>query len=45
VRSGTYDFKRPEWANVSESAKDLIRSILVVNPAQRLTIQQALSHP
>ena len=45
IRSCTYDFKRPEWNSVSEAAKDLIRNLLVLDPRNRFTIEQALSHP
>ena len=33
------------WSNVSVSAKDLIRHIMVVDPRQRYSLQQILSHP
>jgi calcium-dependent protein kinase len=45
VRAGTYDFNRPEWSSVSESAKDLIRNLLVVDVNHRISLQQALAHP
>jgi len=45
IRGGTYDFNRPEWNSVSESAKDLIRNILVVNTENRFNMQQTLAHP
>ena len=38
------EFPSPEWDNVSESAKDLIQKLLVVDPAKRLSANQALSH-
>jgi serine/threonine protein kinase len=38
------DFPSPEWDNVSESAKDLIKKLLTVDPAKRLSANQALSH-
>jgi len=34
-----------EWDSVSSSAKDLIQQLLVAEPEQRLTAQQALQHP
>jgi calcium-dependent protein kinase len=33
-----YDFDRPEWSNVSELVKDLIRLMLVKEPTERYTI-------
>jgi calcium-dependent protein kinase len=45
IRSGTYDFNRQEWSSVSESAKNLIRNLLVVNPENRYSMEQALAHP
>lgn len=35
----------PEWAHVSEGAKDLVRGLLVADPAQRVTAAQVHSHP
>jgi serine/threonine protein kinase len=35
----------PNWASVSDSAKDLIRSLMNPDPAARFSIQQALAHP
>ena len=45
IRSGTYDFNRAEWNSVSDSAKNLIRNLLVVNTENRFTMEQALAHP
>lgn len=45
IRTGNFDFKRAEWNNVSESAKDLIRNMLIVDSESRFTIEQVLSHP
>jgi serine/threonine protein kinase len=42
IRTGEYEFHEKEWANISEDAKSLIRSLLVVDPMQRLTAKQAL---
>jgi phosphorylase kinase gamma subunit len=43
--AGKYSFTSPEWADVTDQAKDLIRKLLVVNPEERLTVGQALHHP
>jgi len=40
-----YDFDDPSWDDVSESAKDLIRSLLVKEPSKRFTAAQCLTHP
>jgi hypothetical protein len=34
-----------QWAHISEPAKDLVRKILVVDPAKRLSCAQILQHP
>lgn len=39
------DFRRKPWPTISNSAKDLVRKLLVKNPRARLTAAQALSHP
>lgn len=45
IKSGKYDADDPVWDSVSAEAKDLIAGLLVVASSQRLTAQQALSHP
>ncbi|XP_053949521.1 MAP kinase-activated protein kinase 2 isoform X2 [Anastrepha obliqua] len=42
IRTGQYDFPNPEWANVSQAAKDLIKGMLNVDPTKRLTIDQVI---
>jgi serine/threonine protein kinase len=44
ILDGTFDFEDPEWEEVSEEAKDLIKSLLT-NENDRLTAKQALKHP
>lgn len=44
IMRGVYEFHADYWSNVSEDAKDLISSLLKVDPALRLTAQQALNH-
>nr|AGQ20411.1 calcium dependent protein kinase 2 [Zingiber officinale] len=39
------DFRRKPWPQVSDSAKDFIKKLLVKDPRARLTAAQALSHP
>uniref|UniRef100_A0A0G4FAM0 Protein kinase domain-containing protein n=1 Tax=Chromera velia CCMP2878 TaxID=1169474 RepID=A0A0G4FAM0_9ALVE len=45
ILSGTYTFYREDWKTVSESAKDLIRLLLVSEASKRITAAKALSHP
>jgi calcium/calmodulin-dependent protein kinase I len=40
-----YSFPDPEWTYVSETAKDFIRKLLVLDPKKRLTAEEALEHP
>jgi len=42
IRLGQYEFPEPEWAEVSNEAKDLIRGCLKTNPEERLTIDQVI---
>merc|ERR1712018_676043 len=42
IRSGQYEFPKPEWENVSKDAKDLIRGMLKTDPHQRLTIDDVI---
>eukprot|EP01001_Neometanema_parovale_P007067 NODE_3390_length_1228_cov_51.065158_g3217_i0.p1 GENE.NODE_3390_length_1228_cov_51.065158_g3217_i0~~NODE_3390_length_1228_cov_51.065158_g3217_i0.p1 ORF type:complete len:330 (+),score=35.87 NODE_3390_length_1228_cov_51.065158_g3217_i0:42-1031(+) len=44
ITSGNYTFPSPFWDPISEDAKDLIRKLLVVDTAKRLTPEQALEH-
>ncbi|XP_064214281.1 phosphorylase b kinase gamma catalytic chain, skeletal muscle/heart isoform isoform X2 [Tribolium castaneum] len=45
IMEGKYSFSSPEWADISEEPKDLIRRLLVVDPKQRISIDDALRHP
>jgi len=40
-----FDFPSPEWDDVSATAKDFVSKLLVVNPADRLSAEQAQTHP
>merc|ERR1719230_1112242 len=42
---GNFEMKKDKWANISDSAKDFVKSLLAVNPRSRLTAEQALQHP
>ena len=45
VAQAKYEFHEAEWQGISAEAKDLISRLLVVEPDQRLTMQQMLDHP
>ncbi|XP_036075267.1 MAP kinase-activated protein kinase 3 isoform X1 [Rousettus aegyptiacus] len=45
IRLGQYGFPNPEWSEVSEDAKQLIRLLLKTDPTERLTIAQFMNHP
>jgi len=40
-----YDFAEEDWCFISDEAKDFISKLLVKNPLERLSIDQALKHP
>ncbi|GFU29259.1 MAP kinase-activated protein kinase 2 [Nephila pilipes] len=44
IRAGQYNFPDPEWEHVSGDAKELIRGLLITDPAKRLTIEQVMNH-
>ncbi|KAL7372368.1 hypothetical protein ABVT39_015103 [Epinephelus coioides] len=44
IMEGRYQFSSPEWDDRSDTVKDLISRLLVVDPAARLTTEQALAH-
>ncbi|KAL7837142.1 hypothetical protein SRHO_G00268530 [Serrasalmus rhombeus] len=45
IRMGQYEFPNPEWAEVSEEAKQLINQLLKTDPNERMTITQFMNHP
>uniref|UniRef100_A0A8C8C423 calcium/calmodulin-dependent protein kinase n=1 Tax=Oncorhynchus tshawytscha TaxID=74940 RepID=A0A8C8C423_ONCTS len=45
IKAGAYDFPSPEWDSVTPEAKNLINQMLTINPAKRITAQEALKHP
>ena len=44
IRKGQYEFHEEYWGSVSADAKDLISSLLTVQPSKRMTADQALKH-
>jgi len=45
IRSGSYEFHPEYWQNVSKDAQDLIKKMLTVDIAQRITAEAACNHP
>mmetsp|Transcript_32048 Transcript_32048/g.43750 ORF Transcript_32048/g.43750 Transcript_32048/m.43750 type:complete len:418 (-) Transcript_32048:252-1505(-) len=45
IQRGEYDFTRPVWSSVSDEAKDLVRKMLIVDPAKRWSASECLKHP
>ncbi|XP_028851689.1 serine/threonine-protein kinase Chk2 isoform X2 [Denticeps clupeoides] len=45
ITRGQYTLVPSRWKKVSEEAKDMVRKLLVVDPMERLTVEQALAHP
>jgi len=45
IQSGEFEFPSPYWDNISELAKDLIMSILRVEPDDRPDAGEILEHP
>eukprot|EP01039_Chlorochromonas_danica_P000439 gene439-473_t len=42
---GVYNMSGPEWDDISDEAKDLVRRMLVVNPDERISTDDILAHP
>lgn len=45
IREGRYQFQRPYWDSISDSAIDLVQHLLTVDPQLRISITQAMQHP
>nr|XP_023898042.1 calcium-dependent protein kinase 1-like [Quercus suber] len=45
VLHGGLDFTSEPWPSISESAKDLVRKMLVLDPRRRPTVHDVLCHP
>jgi len=42
IRTGNWDFHRKDWENISKEALEFVQNLLVVDPAQRWTVDDAL---
>lgn len=45
VLDGKFTFADEDWSQMSSNAKDLIKSLLIYDPAKRISAEQALKHP
>lgn len=45
IMEGKYEFVSPEWDEISDQAKDMIKQLLIIDPQKRLTASDALAHP
>jgi len=45
IEGGCYNFKSPEWSEISPSGKELISAMMEVDPNARISADMALLHP
>jgi len=45
IIKANYNFPNPEWSVISDSAKDFIKNLLLLDPKKRLTAEECLEHP
>lgn len=45
VRRGVFRFAGPGWANISQTVKDLIQKMLVIDTDLRISAKSVLAHP
>jgi len=45
IRNADYNFKAPEWNNISSLSKDIISRMLKIDPEERLDAEAYLDHP
>jgi len=44
VKAGIFSMTGNEWTLISQEAKDLVKQMLMFDPAQRISAQEALNH-
>jgi len=45
ILSADFEFDEDYWAHISDEAKDFVKSLLVVNPSERMSAKLATLHP
>lgn len=45
IRKGKFGFPAPYWTEISDSAKDVVKKCLTVDPEKRATPDELLAHP
>ena len=45
IKKGQFDFPSPYWDDIDDSAKDLIKKLLVVDPKKRYSAADVFTHP
>jgi len=45
IQSGHFTMPTASWSHISEPAQDFVKRLLVVEPADRMTAEQAIGHP
>lgn len=45
IVAGEIEFEDKHWSKISESAKELVRKMLKINPEERISAEEALKHP
>lgn len=45
IRKGEYEFPSPEWNQISQEAKDLIKGLLKTDPDKRYSIADVMANP
>ncbi|CAK9071214.1 unnamed protein product [Durusdinium trenchii] len=45
IRTASFSMTSAAWQRVSEEAKDMVRGLLKVNPAERLKLEDCMVHP